>query len=310
MEQAQVEQIFAEIATFRIELEPDPTVLGPQYINQVLAQCRNYLNRASATLLTLNKLRRELKRELSGEQTALEIEKDQLLATNEVVKRQPSVRDREAVANTMLRPRLNKIATLNGDLLDLETVEQAVKLVHSELVRTSADIKTQRSTLHTDRTTGSGYGDESSGNTPGAPLGGKADELNEAELERIMQESSTPPPEPAPVVPKSEEVPSGITTLHEEAPLSVLVLPEEESAKRELYQEAYEKQAGESTPKEPPAEPSSEPEGEDPDIARFLASSVAPPAVNPEPPAKEKSDVKVEPKNDDEFDLEDLLSKL
>lgn len=308
MEQAQVEQIFSEIGTYRIELESDPTILGPQYINRTIAQCRNYLNRVSSILLSLNRARRDLKKELTGEEAALELEKDGLLATNETVKRQPSVRDREAVANTMLRTRLNKITTLKGDLLDLETVEQAVKLVHSELVRTNADIKTQRATLHVDRIAGTGYGDESSEATPS----NKADDLDEAELDRIMQESAQPPvepetqPDPEPDLPKevpSKEQPFSLDT---EVPLSSLALPEEDKAKTELYREVYEKTPGDGTSSETPA-------GEeelDPDLARFLESANSPPTVSSEPPKKEKSDVKVEQRNDDDFDLDDLLSKI
>jgi hypothetical protein len=111
-----------------------------------------------------------------------------------------------------------------------------------------------------------------------------------------------PEPESAEKVP-SEEQPLSLDT---EVPLSSLALPEEDSAKKELYREAHEKAQGDGTPeKTSPVE-----EELDPDLARFLESASSPPTVNSEPPKKEKFAVKVEQGNDDDFDLDDLLSKI
>lgn len=185
MEQKYVDELYREIGTFRVELEPDPTVLGARYIQSVTSKCRNYLNKVSQRRVELSLLRRNLMVQIAGEETALSIEKDHLLAENDTVQRQPNIRDREAVVNTMLRQQVQSIASKKRDLLDVETVDKAVKLVHDELIRTSTEIKVQRSLLFSDRMSGSGYGDESPiGSTP--PPTPPAD-INENELENLMR---------------------------------------------------------------------------------------------------------------------------
>lgn len=185
-----IEKIYEDISQLQIELEPDPTVLGPQYINRTVSVCRNYLNKASLTLLRLSRERRAIKSRLSGEEVLLSAERDRLLAEDDTVKRQANIRDREAVANTMLRDRLNVISGLKNELLDLETVEKAVTLIHSELVRTSNEIKTQRSLLMADRISGAGYGDEWDGpkDAKGRPL--PRESIEEDELDKLMAGTS------------------------------------------------------------------------------------------------------------------------
>lgn len=187
MEQTEIEEIYAEIQQLPIELAPDPTILGAIYITEIIAKCRNHLNRVSQILLRMSRERRLVKFTLSGEETILSAEKDRLLAEDDDVKRAANIRDREAIANTKLRERLNRIHVLKNELLDLETVEKAVKLIHEELVRTSNEIKTQRSLLHADRYSGAGYGDESN-----LPRDGKgrvlpqSDDIDIAELDALV----------------------------------------------------------------------------------------------------------------------------
>jgi hypothetical protein len=126
--------------------------------------------------------------QVAGEETTLSIEKSRLLAEDETVRRGSNIADREAIVNTMLRQQINRIAIMKMDLLDIETVDKAVKMAHDELIRTSQEIKVQRSLLFSDRNSGAGYGDETpiDGSTPpSAP----AAEINENELEDLMKGS-------------------------------------------------------------------------------------------------------------------------
>lgn len=185
MEQSFVDQLYRDISTLRIELEPDPTILGARYIQGVTSKCRNYLNRVSLIRIQLNQRKRNLMVQIAGEETALSIEKSRLLAEDETVKRGSNIADREAIVNTMLRQQINRISSMKTDLLDIETVDKAVKMAHDELIRTSQEIKVQRSLLFSDRISGAGYGDETStnGSTPPPPT---ATEINENELENLM----------------------------------------------------------------------------------------------------------------------------
>lgn len=197
MNQDSIQKIYDEIGQLQLELEPDPTILGPRYINEITARCRNHLNKVTLIRLRLSREKRALKSRLAGEETLLAAERDRLLAEDETVRRQPNLRDREAVANTILRDRLNTIAQLKNELLDLDTVEKAVTLVHDELIRTGNEIKTQRSLILADRASGAAYGDEYDGPRDNRGRVLPPTSIDEGELDRIMAED----PQPAAVEP-------------------------------------------------------------------------------------------------------------
>jgi hypothetical protein len=183
VEQRYVDQLYSEISTLRLELEPDPTILGARYIQGVTSKCRNYLNRVSLIRIQLNQRKRNLMIQIAGEETTLSIDKSRLLAEDETVRRGSNIADREAISNTILRQQINRIAVMKMDLLDIEIVDKAVKMAHDELIRTSQEIKVQRSLLFSDRSSGAAYGDET-------PIDGSipppAAEINESELENLM----------------------------------------------------------------------------------------------------------------------------
>jgi len=341
MDQKRVEEIYRIIEGLHIELEPDPTVLGPRYIMERVSKCRNNLNIVSQIRQSISRERRELKRQLSGEESIMTIERDQLLASNETVRKQPNIRDREAVVNTMLRERLNRISQLKADILDIDTVEQPVKMVHDELVRTATEIRTQRSMIQADRTSGAGYGDES-GDAPQSRVP-REDDLDEEELDRIMREqtplvapepSRTPPkpkePEPKPEV---EETPCvspetcGAFCTGE----CLKPAPVEETAASEVP--SVEPPKAPETPTQDKQEPSGidlhtevplsalalpKPEvveppvqaGEDPDIAKFLAKEEPAPQPKAKATKKAKAEPPPAPVEDDAIDFESLLQSL
>jgi hypothetical protein len=186
MNQETIQKVYDEISQLQIELEPDPTVLGTRYISEITAKCRNHLNKVTLIRLRISQEKRALKSKMSGEETLLSAERDQLLAEDETVRRQPNLRDREAVANTFLKERVNTISQLKNELFDLETVEKAVTLVHDELIRTSSEIKTQRSVMLADRSSGAGYGDEYDGPRGSRRSSPPPSSIDEGELDRIM----------------------------------------------------------------------------------------------------------------------------
>ena len=328
MQQSFVDAIYKDIGELRLELEPDPTVLGPRYITEITSRCRNYLNKVSLIRIGMSQKRRNLMMQIAGEETTLSMEKDRLLADDPRVQGQPNIRDREAVVNTILRESIARIASLKMDLLDVETVDKAVKLVHDELIRTSAEIKIQRSLLFSDRVSGSGYGDES--NTPSKAPQSSHSDLNEDELDQIMrgtvpllgrQNTSTSPKETASTlepqpVPEPEidsdllevlalvadsdppstdtaEKPdpkSQVFDLHAEVPVSELKLPEDTLKRVDQAQ-------------------SSKVDEDDPALVAFLEGNT----VSDKAASKKPKDVKaVAPitLNDGEIDFSDLLSNL
>jgi len=304
MDQKRVDEIYRIIERLQIDLDPDPTILGPRYIMDKVAKCRNNVNIVSQIRQTIARERRELKRQLAGEEAMFSIERDQLLASDETVRRQPNIRDREAVVNTLLRERLYRISNLKADIMDLDTVEQPVKMVHDELTRTATEIRTQRSMIQADRISGAGYGDESEKESRGLI---QEDSIDEDELDRIMREE-------APLV-----VPKTITS----RVIPDLAHPEisEPSKAPEVplvVQEVSVSEASIGVPEETPANPeevlgSLPPEvsesSEDPDIAKFLAKEEPVVKTKPKPSKKSKADPPPE-QSEDGINFEDILKGL
>ena len=304
MEQSYVDQLYRDISVLRIELEPDPTILGARYIQGVTSKCRNYLNRVSLIRIQLNQKKRNLMVQIAGEETSLSIEKSRLLAEDDTVKRGSNIADREAIANTMLREQINRIATMKMDLLDIETVDKAVKMAHDELIRTSQEIKVQRSLLFSDRTSGAGYGDETPIDGSDHPPAATA-EINENELENLMRGSVPLVKDPAP----DEEDPDLLAALasieDEEPPAEVKPAVEAVVAEKPSVEPVFpDRVPQEAKPVE------EEPSISEEDLSDFLESKPAPSKASAKKP-KGSDDAPSKVKLDDiDMDFNDILSNV
>ncbi len=209
MKVERVKTIYDEISRYEIKLEADPRSLGPLYLQNVISECRNFLNAVSRIQLEVHREKQELARSLRAIEAEYEVAFAELLSNDDRVRRLPSIEDRKATVSIMLRERLSAISDLKGQLLDLEYVEKAVRHRHKELTATMTEIKLQRSLIRDEIDSGAMYGDERKadherGPGPG-PLG---DDIDEGELDKLFEEESqaqtktteapTPAPEPAP----------------------------------------------------------------------------------------------------------------
>ena len=216
MDPKRVEQIFDEIATYTIDLEPDPTSLGPRYLHRVTAVCRNYQNAVSRILGEIHREKRMLSEHLRSQEAALKVESDELLANNDQVRRLPNIRDREATISVLLATRVREVEDLKREVTNLEHIEKAVRHRHDELKDTSSAIRLQRNLIRDEIDSGSFYGDERGMDRhDNGPTGSSVDE---AELDRIMSEASKSPetsatgtetdaPSDSTTVPKAETTP-------------------------------------------------------------------------------------------------------
>jgi hypothetical protein len=147
-------EILEEIAPYEIALEDDPTLphLGTRYLQKLVSDCRKYLNRVTYYYQEVAREERTLRTGLKASELDLEFKTKQLLADDPVVRQQPSISDREALAATMLKDEHMNVATLRIDLMDVQETLKLVKFKHQELQRTSQDIKMQRSLVRDDAT--------------------------------------------------------------------------------------------------------------------------------------------------------------
>lgn len=148
----QLGAILEEIAQFSVELAEDPTSpdLGVRYLNSRVAECRKYLNRVIFYVQTIGKQVKDLTVETRQMELDLELKLAQKLADDELVRKQPSIEDRKALALMLLKSEHDNLAILRVDLLDAFETLKIVKMKHQDLIRTSADIKSQRQLVKDD----------------------------------------------------------------------------------------------------------------------------------------------------------------
>lgn len=155
-----VEEIYKELDGYSVELDREAWSLGPKHLHDLIAKTRGYLNAVTFILQEILKEKQLLDRDKHAKESAFKVESDRLLAEDERVRRCPSIEDRRATINLILRDQLNDIASLDASLLDLGYVEKAVRHRYNELKATMTDIRAQRSLMRDHLDTGSFYGDE------------------------------------------------------------------------------------------------------------------------------------------------------
>lgn len=155
-----MEEIIVESLKYSITLASDPTSLGPKYLQDQIATCRNYTNHTARLMNEVNKAAMNVDYELRRKETAFKIQADELLSNNAHVRNLPNITDRQAQINLLLRDELRVIEELRNSLKDLSHVEKIVKTTHRELKDTMNEIKLQRSLIRDEYETGRMYGDE------------------------------------------------------------------------------------------------------------------------------------------------------
>lgn len=147
-----MERILEEIATYSVDLEEDPTQihLGIPYLQRVLAKCRAYSNRVQFYMQKVKRYENRLRSELKILELDLDFKMKEKLADDQLVRKQPSIEDRKALAATMLATEHKHLAELQVEIQEVEETYKIIKAKHLELQRTSNDIKTQRNLVKDD----------------------------------------------------------------------------------------------------------------------------------------------------------------
>ena len=156
-----LDQILEEIAGYHIDLEPDPTQphLGSRYLNDTLAKCRNYTNRTIHYLQLMKRQERDLRMEVKLLESDLDFKLKEKLADDPLVRSQPSIEDRVALATVALKEEHQAVAQTRNELLETEETVKLIKTRLDNLRQTSFDIKLQRQIVKDDKEAwGSGEG--------------------------------------------------------------------------------------------------------------------------------------------------------
>lgn len=202
IEQARIETIFDEMGKYVIDLVPDPASMGPSYIQDLVATCRNHLNKVSLVFSELSREKMALSSQLRAHEASYKLEYDSLMATDEHVKRLANIEDRKSTVSHMLRDKQRASHQLKETLHNLEAVYKVVSHRSRELHATMNVIKDQRRMMQTEIQTGAFYGDErvpkpsKPYSNPNGPM--SVDDIGADELDAML--GSVSPPSPGAVV--------------------------------------------------------------------------------------------------------------
>jgi len=160
MKVERVEQVYAEIAKCHITLSSDPASLGPKYLQDQIATCRDHINNVTKLLMEVHREKHNLTAEIHTAETMLKVESDNLLTNDKRVRDLPNIKDRESAIALLLRTQVQTIADMKARMNNLDFVEKAVRHTHRELRDTMSEIKLQRSLMRDEIDTKSFYGNE------------------------------------------------------------------------------------------------------------------------------------------------------
>lgn len=124
---AEIGNIYEELATLHVELDDDPLLYGPKRLNGKIAQTRKMLTRCEQIFLELSRRLHGCQREHRKQAALLEMLKQDLLANDPEVRAGRNIADRDATAAIKLRPQIEEAQKLEEATTDLGTVLVVVK---------------------------------------------------------------------------------------------------------------------------------------------------------------------------------------
>lgn len=201
----QLDQIIQEIASYEVNLEEDPTLphLGTAYLQKSISKCRAYQNRVQYYLQLVKLHEKKIRLDMRHRELDLEFKMKEKLADDALVRKQPSVRDREALAATMLAAEHQVLADLKVELIDIEETVKLIRSKYDQLKQTSNDIRMQRVLVKDDKETqvlgGEGYSRPQSNQRGFVPDGMPAPVVPKVEPRDLLDPTKRPDDMPEPV---------------------------------------------------------------------------------------------------------------
>jgi hypothetical protein len=201
----QLDQIIEEIAGYEVNLEEDPTLpnLGTPYLQRIISKCRAYQNRVQYYIQIVKMHEKKIRLDLRQRELDLDFKMKEKLADDALVRKQPSVRDREALAATMLAAEHQILADLKVELIDIEETVKLIRSKYDQLKQTSNDIRMQRVLIKDDKEAqvlgGEGYSRPQSGPRGFVPDGMPAPVVPRVEPTDLLDPAKRPDDMPEPL---------------------------------------------------------------------------------------------------------------
>jgi hypothetical protein len=127
------------------------------------------------------------------------------------VKKKPSIRDREALAGSMIKASKDKIEDLNRTLQDLESMDKILKMKGADLKGTNSDLRLQKQLIQQELDTGSFWGEDNVDKAPKGRTVKMPDPVDERGrfVDELFEEGESPQTD-TDVSPKDSNIPADL----------------------------------------------------------------------------------------------------
>ena len=119
------------------------TVPNPKYINEKIGECRRYIEEVEKFMFQVSRESSVIQQALNNSTAEFESKKEDLLTKDEKIKSLPSIKDREAKANSCLKEEIDRIRGYQNEANAFNNLLRAINLKMKNLNGANADIKMQ-----------------------------------------------------------------------------------------------------------------------------------------------------------------------
>lgn len=142
--------------SFSIDLK---SITSPTYINERIWQCHNFIEEVERYSIELSQESSVIQQAVNNSQAEYDTAKETLLVSDDI-KNLPSIKDREAKCNQLLKKELNQIRNYQNGLMAINNLLKATNLKIKNLNRANSDIKVQVRILETQLRINGGQGSD------------------------------------------------------------------------------------------------------------------------------------------------------
>jgi hypothetical protein len=169
-----ISEVYAELKTMSIHLDPNPIDLGPRRFNNRIAQVRAMLTRVDQLFLQISEDLHYYKRQINAKKTIYELEKRDLMVNDPKCRVGRAQGERADLADVQMRPQIEELHNLELASVDLETLITVVHAKRTDLKDIQSRMRDQMRLIEHDIGMGARWGDR----TPGQNVSTEADGLD------------------------------------------------------------------------------------------------------------------------------------
>ena len=136
------------------------TIPNTRYINEKIGECHRYIEEVERFMFEVSKEISVLQQALNNSTAEYETKKEGLLTKNDEIRGLPSIKDREAKANSLLKAEMNSIRNYQNEVTDLNNLLKSINTKMKNLTRANGDIKMQLRVMESQIRLGMGPGSD------------------------------------------------------------------------------------------------------------------------------------------------------